>query len=419
MAHILMVESWVGASGNILPPLLKDLGHSYTFVTRKPSHYQSALSTEKHAVFRYADNVIETETNDTPGLIDAVKSVPFDGVTTVCDYYIETAREIARAYNRPCPFPAEVKSVRQKHLMRQAIDKARLPNPAYRLASTWAQVEAAGAEIGYPLVLKPVDLASSAFVRLIQNAEDLKSAYNDLEAFPLNFRDQPRDSVYLLEEYMSGEEVSVESVSCNGATTILGVTDKSVTGIPYFIENGHMFPAKLADSVRSGVTAFVLDVLKAVGFDRGVAHTEVKITNDGPRIVEINPRTAGNYIVELVERVTGINLMRAFVDLSLGIQPELKAKGTGVTSAAIMFIVPPQGGVVKSLTGADTLESDTNIVRYKIEDCVEKELEKPIDNACYLGHVVTQDKIGFNARAYVENAISRIDIAFENTEDKL
>ena len=27
MAHLLMIESWVGASGNLLPPLLRELGH--------------------------------------------------------------------------------------------------------------------------------------------------------------------------------------------------------------------------------------------------------------------------------------------------------------------------------------------------------------------------------------------------------
>jgi argininosuccinate lyase len=412
-----MIESWVGASGNILPPLLKELGHSYTFVTRKPSHYQSTLSTEEHAVFRYADNVIETETNDLRGLIEAVKSVHFDGVITVCDYYIETACEVARALNIPCPFPAEVKTARQKHLMRRALDKAGLPNPKYRLAVDWAEVEKAVFEIGYPLVLKPVDLASSAFVRLIENADDLKSAYQDLDAFPLNFRDQPRDCTYLLEEYMSGEEVSVESVSYNGETTIIGITDKSIIGAPYFIENGHMFPAKLEDPVRDGVTRLVRDALAAIGYNHGIAHTEVKLTKDGPRVVEINPRTAGNYIVELIERVTDINLMKAFVALSLGERPEIAPRDCGVASAAIMFIVPARGGTIKRMHGAETLENDTNVVRYKLEDCAGKSVEQPIDNACYLGHIVTQDIEGNNARAYAEAALDKIGIEFESDKE--
>lgn len=170
MAHLLMIESWVGASGNLLPPLLRELGHSYTFVTRKASHYQNPMSSEKHAVFRYADDVVETETNDLQQLIESVRHVRFDGVITVCDYYIETVCEVAKAYNVPCPFSANVKTARQKHLMRQAVDRAGLSNPKYMLAYNWEEVEKAAQEIGYPLVLKPVDLASSAFVKLIQTS---------------------------------------------------------------------------------------------------------------------------------------------------------------------------------------------------------------------------------------------------------
>ncbi|BBB89376.1 MAG TPA: ATP-grasp domain-containing protein [Methylomusa anaerophila] len=414
MAHILMVESWVGASGNLLPPLLKSLGHTYTFVTRKPEHYKSALNTEKHAVFQYADSVLVTETNDLSGLIEFLKPYQFDGIITVCDYYIEIVKEIAKTFNLPCPFPDKVKTVRQKHLLRQALDRAGLANPQYRLAHSWAEVEKAANEIGYPLVIKPVDLASSAFVRFIRNVEELQDAYHALEAFPYNFRDQERDCTYLLEEYMRGEEVSIESVSYNGETTILGITDKSITGSPYFIESGHMFPAPLNDKTRSMVTEFVWDVLKAVGFDHGIAHTEVKITAEGPRVVEINPRTAGNYIVELIERVTGINLLHAFIDLSLGIKPAISAKDSGITSAAIMFLVPPQGGRITEIQGGESLATDEHIARYKIENCVGKNIDSPIDNACYLGHIIAQDAEGLNARFYAEEALKRIVFNFND-----
>lgn len=414
MAHILMIESWVGASGNLLPPLLKSLGHTYTFVTRKPEHYQSALSTEKHAVFQHADSVLATETNDIAGLIEFLRPYRFDGVITVCDYYIDIVREVAKAFNLPCPFPEEVKRVRQKHLLRQTLDRAGLANPKYRLAHSWTEVEKAAEEIGYPLVIKPVDLASSAFVRLIQNTGELQDAYRDLEAFPLNFRDQERDCTYLLEEFMGGEEVSVESVSYNGEITILGVTDKSVTGTPYFIENGHMFPAQLDAGTRAEVTQFVRDALKAAGFDHGIAHTEVKITAEGPRIVEINPRTAGNYIVELIERVTGVNLLHAFVDLALNVKPSVTAKDCGIASAAVMFLVPPRSGTITQIQGIESLEADKHIVRYKLENCAGKYIAPPIDNACYLGHVIAQDAKDLNARVYAEEALNRIILSFDD-----
>ncbi|GIQ67832.1 ATP-grasp domain-containing protein [Xylanibacillus composti] len=418
MAHLLMIESWVGASGNLLPPLLKSLGHTYTFVTRKLEHYQSSLSTEKHPVVRHAEEVLVMETNDTDSLIENLRSYRFDGVITVCDYYIDTVREVAKALQLPCPFPTDVAAVRHKHLLRQALDRAGLANPSYRLAHVWEEVRQAAAEIGYPLVLKPVDLASSAYVKLIQNENELQEAYQALEAFPRNFRDQARDCAYLLEAFMEGEEISVESVSYDGNTTILGMTDKSITGTPFFIENGHMFPARLDEGTQAAVRAYVLDALKAAGFDHGIAHTEVKLTPDGPRIVEINPRTAGNYIVELMRRVTGIDLLESFVALSLGSKPAITAKDTGVASAAVMFLVPPQGGTLTSLQGVDTLDSDEHIVRYKIENCEGKSFAKPIDNACYLGHIVTQDSKGLQARAYAEAALKRIAFVYEPSGEK-
>ena len=416
MAHLVMIESWVGASGNLLPPLLKSLGHTYTFVTRKLEHYQSPLSAEQHPVVRYADEVIVAETNDATGLIETLRPYSFDGAITVCDYYIDTVKEVSQAFGIPCPFPRDVKTVRHKHLMRQALDRAGLPNPKYRLAQNWEEAAAAGEAIGYPLVVKPVDLASSAFVRLVANPAELEDAYRQLEEFPLNFRDQPRDCTVLLEEYMAGEEVSVESVSCNGEVTILGITDKSVTGSPYFIENGHMFPAALRGDLSDATKELVHAALLAVGYDHGIAHTEVKLTADGPRIVEVNPRTAGNYIVELIKRVTDIDLLQAFVDLALGRTPSLASQDTGAASAAVLFLVPPQGGKIAGMQGVASLASNERIVRYKIEDCVGKTVPAPIDNACYLGHIIAEDREGLRARAYAEEALSQIELIFAPSE---
>ncbi|WP_248925997.1 hypothetical protein [Paenibacillus hamazuiensis] len=109
---------------------------------------------------RYEDTVLVTETNDTPGLIEFLRPYSFDGVITVYDYYIETVRNVAEAFHLPCPFPKGVKTVRHKHLMRQALDVAGLANPRYRLAQSRAEAEMAAEAIGYPLVVKPVDLAS-------------------------------------------------------------------------------------------------------------------------------------------------------------------------------------------------------------------------------------------------------------------
>jgi len=349
MAHLLMIESWVGGTGRIFPPAVTKQGHRYTFVTRNRSHYLDATSGLIHPVLEHAENVLTTETNDVPALIGFLRRqhdiFAFDGVVTICDYYIETVARVAEELGLPKVFSSNVAAERHKHLVREAIERAGLPNPKFCTVTSWEDACRAAGEIGYPLVIKPSDLASSAFVTLVSNESELRAGFEALERFPRNFRHQERQPLWLLEEYMTGEEVSVEACTYSGETTVLGITDKSVTGFPYFIEDGHMFPAKLDPQLVEEVSQFVVRVLQAVGHDHGISHTEVKLTPAGPRIVEINPRPGGNYIAELIERVTGINLLAVQLDLALGRRPELSRRDTGVKSAAIKFLVPPKAAI--------------------------------------------------------------------------
>lgn len=413
MAHLLMIDSWVGGNGVILPHLLKELGHTYTFVTRNRAHYHSDFRVEEHAVIKYADTILEVDTNNTDAVLAALPHRNYDGVITTCDYYIKTVSEIAERLQLSCPFPKTVETVRHKQKMRQALDQAGLPNAQYRLAYNWGEVVAATKELGYPLVLKPVDLASSAFVRLIRNKEDLQDAFKDLEAFPRNFRDQERDCTYLLEEYMVGNEVSVEAVSFAGETKIIGITQKSLMGDPYFVENGHMFQADLPEDLREEICKYVESALQAVGYDHGVSHTEVKLTEAGPRIVEINPRTAGGYIAEIIEMVCGVNILKAFVDLSINEKPAVEKIQTGVTSACVMFLTPTHGGKILRTEGAETLENDPHIVMYEIEECKDRVVGPPIDNAGRLGHTITKDETGYRAMEYARDALNRVKLIFE------
>lgn len=416
MAHLLMIESWVGGTGRIFPETITRAGHSYTFVTRNRGHYLDGAGAAIHPVLEHAANVLTTETNDVAALIGLLQVqhgvMRFDGVVTICDYYIDTVVQVARALGLPQAFPASVAMVRRKHLVREALQRAVLPNPAFRAVTSWAAARTAAIDIGYPLVLKPSDLASSAFVRLVHDEAQLHAAFTALEQFPANFRAQARDPLWLLEEYMEGEEVSVESCTFAQQTTIIGITDKSLTGFPYFIEDGHMFPARLDEQVAEGVRALVTGALAAVGFEHGISHTEVKLTARGPRIVEINPRPGGNYIAELVERVTGIDLLAALIDLALGRRPDLSRSATGVSSAAIKFLVPPRGGKLAALDGAGSAGQAPHVVRSSITGAAGQVLDAPVDNGCYLGHVVAIDGEGLNARQYAHEALARIDLAF-------
>jgi argininosuccinate lyase len=418
MSHLLMIESWYGGTGLQLPVALRRLSHRFTFVTRNAERYRAeAPAGQAHPVFD-AETVLERDTNDEANLLDFLLQQhevdPFDGVLTSCDYYLGTAARAAARLGLPGSPPAALDTARLKHRMRQALADAGLPNPAFRVATTWPEVRDAANALGYPLVFKPVDLNGGTFVTLVADEPSLHAAFNRLAAFPINNRRQIRPPEVLLEAYLDGPEVSVEAVTLAGQTTVLGLTDKSLTGAPHFIEDGHMFPAAVDPEQTAVTVALVGAALAAVGYTHGLSHTEVRLTSDGPRIVEINPRLPGNSITELVQLVTGLDQVELLVRVALGEQPDLTPRRTGVASAAVHFLLAPREGCLRQISGVERFADDPDLVRWEQEVPSGTRISAPRDND-YLGRVLFVDRSARGARARAEWAIAQLQCVVEDS----
>lgn len=408
-----MIESWVGAMSTLLPRAIREAGHRFTFLTRDLHHYLRAGS-GVHPLLT-ADNVLTAETNDLDGLLPQVErlhsALGFDGVISSCDYYLTIVARVAAHLGLPGPDPDAVERANRKDLTRQALHAAGVSGPRFALARNWPQVLAAAADLGYPLVAKPVDLCAGMYVRKVADEGELREAFLAMDGFPVNARQQPRTATVLLEEVLTGPEVSVETVTFDGVTHVVGITDKNVVGQPWFVESGHMFPADLpADQAAEAATTAVA-ALDALGLDRTVAHTEIKITPGGPRVVEVNPRPAGNQITELVRRVTGIDLPMAYAQLAVGQRPRLEPSDTGASSAAIAFLLPPRRGIVAEIAGAEEIGLAPDVVDCGFKPSGHRAAD-PSSNNAYLGHVMVVDRTGPGARRLAEELLAGVEVRF-------
>ncbi|MFH9266744.1 ATP-grasp domain-containing protein [Streptomyces sp. NPDC017546] len=411
MAHLLMVESWVGSMSRLLPRAIREGGHAFTFLTRDLHHYLRAAPEGTTHPLLGARNVLTADTNGIEALLPLVerahRALGFDGVITSCDYYLPAAARIADRLGLPGPAAEAVGNACRKDATRRVLTGAGVPGPRFAVCADWAETAAAARDIGYPLVLKPVDLCAGMYVRRVDDEEALADAHRALAEFPVNARGQRRAPVVLLEEFLVGPEVSVETVSFGGLTHVLGVTDKSVGGAPAFIETGHMFPAALSAADTGAAEETARAALKALGLDGVVAHTEIKLTDDGPRVVEVNPRPAGNRITELVRHVTGVDLAAACVDVALGREPDLRRRATGLRSAAIGFLVPDTGGTLKSIEGADDVSAAAGLLELQLA-VPGKAVKAAGSNNEYLGHVMAGDAEGLGARDRAETLLSAL-----------
>lgn len=210
-----------------------------------------------------------------------------------------------------------------KWLMKQAFLQAGVPCAAGMLIRPG---EAPAAErltsqgLRFPLILKPRDATSSQGVFKVD-------AFEDIERYLPVARSFSRAGQAIVEEFLEGAEYSVESITCCGKTTVVQITEKFVTPFPYTVEMGHLQPAELTDEAEAAVRETVVRAIAAIGIDNSASHAELKLTKNGPRLVEIGARLGGDFISScLVTSSCGVDMDRAAIQVALGQLPGLEKK---------------------------------------------------------------------------------------------
>ena len=196
-----------------------------------------------------------------------------------------------------------------------------------------SETDLSSLKLSFPVIVKPIDRSGSRGVEKVDSKDRLGQAV--ASACAAGFEKKA-----LIEEYVYGQEYSVEGISYRGDHEILAVTLKYTTGEPHFIETGHMEPAPIDDGLRERVICVVIRALNALGIENGASHSEIKIDEGGDiKIIEIGSRMGGDAIgSDLVPLTTGIDYVRAVIQVACGEKPDLSVNGQPC-QAEVRFIL--------------------------------------------------------------------------------
>ena len=214
-----------------------------------------------------------------------------------------------------------------KHLMRLAFERAGLPS--CRSILLGEDTDLASLPLRYPLIVKPTDRSGSRGIRKVESPDRLPEAV----AFA---REPSFEKRVLAEEFAEGREYSIEYLSWEGRHHFLAVTEKYTTGAPLFVETGHLQPpARMDAATLSKIQELVPRVLDSLGVKYGASHTELKVDDEGDiRLIECGARMGGDCIgSDLVPLSTGVDYVRAVIDVACGTAPDLNPKGDTCVSA--------------------------------------------------------------------------------------
>ncbi|GGO10693.1 hypothetical protein GCM10010116_21460 [Microbispora rosea subsp. aerata] len=279
-------------------------------------------------------------TLDGPAMARAAREL--DGVGGVLCWdegRILAASYVAEALGLRNGDPAVVWRLRDKAQTRAALDAAGVPQPRSIPVRTLEQALAAAEQVGYPAVLKPRGLGASLGVVTVRDAAELRDKFaftRDTKApDPVVYAG---DETVLVEQRVTGEEISVDSVVQDGKVTPLYVARKVVGYPPYAEEIGHYVDA--ADPLLGDpeLLQTLQDTHAALGFQDGWTHSEFMLTATGPQVIEVNGRLGGDMIPYLGLLATGIDPGRAAAAVACGLPPEIAPGRTRVTGIRFFYV---------------------------------------------------------------------------------
>lgn len=343
MPRLAFVETSLSGSGFVAMRYARELGAKALFLTRDASYYPAHGAADPHSVPAISE-LIECETNDVRQVVAELVSRGVTAVLSAGEHHVEQAARAAHELGVIGLSPAAAGAARNKATCYAACEAAGVPVPRYETAKSVPDAVCCADRIGYPCVVKPVDGTASLAVTLCSSAEQVAQHAAAVLARRRNARGQRCACEVMIVEFLAGSEVSVETLSAGGSTLAFGVTAKHLGQLPYFVEVGHTFPAPLAGEEADRCVRTAILALTAIRFDTGVAHTEFKLTPDGPRLLEVNARPAGDHITDLVRLATGVDPLRAWMAVALGAPPPMLAPPSG--AAAIRYLTPWPGRVL-------------------------------------------------------------------------
>ena len=353
----------------------------------------------------YADEYYNVSTIDEEGVYEAAKAFRADGIMTLAtDMPMRAVAYATKKLGLPgIAYDTAVKST-DKGEMIKAFEKAGVEHPWYYIVSSPNEAAEVMEKISYPCITKPTDSSGSRGVMLVHTREELELA--------LSYSyENGRKGGIIIEEYMVGPEVSVEVIVYEGVPHVLQITDKLTTGAPHFVEMGHSQPSRLAEEDQEKIRDLACRAVKAVGIENGPAHVEVMLTKEGPKMVELGARMGGDCITShLVPLSTGVDMIKATIDISLGQTPDIAPKFT--KGAAIRFMDAP-AGVIAAIEGVEEAKAVPGVYEISLTKQVGDTAGAIGSSTDRAGFVIAQAEDAAAAVAICETARAEIHIIAE------
>ena len=271
----------------------------------------------------YADVFYNVNIFDIPAVKTIAEKEKVDFLLTVCaDQVLLVVAEVSEMLGLPCYIDFKTaQNVSDKILMKRIFKKSGVPTTDY-VETDHLDLDAIS-RLRYPLVVKPVDAYSSKGVRKVENLEELKQYYAEAQQIS-------RRGGVIVEEFFSGNEISVDAFVVNGKAKILAVTNsEKVKDVNRFVIFRGRYPVAASTTVLKKIEDIAQRIADGFGLVNSPLLIQLLNNGDDVSVLEFCARTGGNMKWLLIKYSCGVDVITAAIDITLGQKPNLQLKDTG------------------------------------------------------------------------------------------
>ncbi|MBY3123205.1 ATP-grasp domain-containing protein [Rhizobium laguerreae] len=361
-----------------------------------PTQYDYLAAKQAH--------VIRVDTSDLEALICECSGLRamynIAGITSAQEAVYATVGKLCQSFDLPGPNALSVDKCCDKFTQRQILSAAGVLVPTYRMAVNAADVESAAAEIGLPVIVKPAVGIGSSGVQLCRDVDELAEHTARLLGGMAFCRSTPR---ILVEQFAKGPHYSVELMG----NEVIGIGAADFGRPPHFVCREYIYPASLAENDHALIVDVALRCLRALGLGWGPTNIDLRWTERGPEVIEVNPRLAGMPNSRLVQLAYDIDLVAEHIKLVIGGELDLRKRNSGVAAARIL--VADRDGVLNAIEGDSRAAAVLGVVEAKFFVQPNITVVRKGDHRDKIGHVIAVSPTLAQTKAILQRAVELMD----------
>lgn len=297
-----------------------------------------------------------------------------------------------------------------KYLLREFCQKHGIDIPDYKICKN--PMDAKEMLQKYQkIIIKPLDSQSSRGVFTINNEEEIYQHYEE-SIFYSNKR-----KAFLAEEYISGDEFTIDGLVVNGNHYPLCISIKEM-----YDENPNVSKMQIYTNYHkkydySELRKINRRLIEQIGLSFGLTHTEYKFSNGKYYLIESGARGGGsNLSAKIVPFMSGIDNYEYLIKSALGEKVDeqpLKELCLSEERCVIMRFFDFGEGIVKKVHGMDELQKYDNMLDYQLKISVGDSLKNPKYGRLRPGHFIIGGNNLETLSRQTKEILKKVYISFE------